>query len=48
LILDEPTSSLTERESEKLFEIITLLKYRGVGIIAAATGQTLGSAAATA
>ena len=33
LILDEPTSSLTERESEKLFEIIALLKNRGVGII---------------
>jgi ABC-type sugar transport system ATPase subunit len=33
LILDEPTSSLTERETEKLFEIIALLKERGVGII---------------
>ncbi len=33
LILDEPTSSLTERETEKLFEIIALLKDRGVGII---------------
>jgi ABC-type sugar transport system ATPase subunit len=33
LILDEPTSSLTERETEKLFEIIALLKNRGVGII---------------
>ena len=32
LILDEPTSSLTERETEKLFEIIALLKNRGVGI----------------
>lgn len=33
LILDEPTSSLTERETEKLFEIITQLQSRGVGII---------------
>jgi ABC-type sugar transport system ATPase subunit len=33
LILDEPTSSLTERETEKLFEIIAQLKNRGVGII---------------
>jgi ribose transport system ATP-binding protein len=33
LILDEPTSSLTERETEKLFEIITQLQNRGVGII---------------
>ena len=29
LILDEPTSSLTERETEKLFEIIALLKEPG-------------------
>jgi len=33
LILDEPTSSLTERETEKLFEIISQLRNRGVGII---------------
>jgi ABC-type sugar transport system ATPase subunit len=33
LILDEPTSTLTERETEKLFEIITLLKSRGVGVV---------------
>ena len=33
LILDEPTSSLTERETEKLFEIINQLKSRGVGVI---------------
>ncbi|MGH2616050.1 MAG: sugar ABC transporter ATP-binding protein [Thermomicrobiales bacterium] len=33
LILDEPTSSLTERETEKLFEIVALLRSRGVGII---------------
>ncbi len=33
LILDEPTSSLTDRESEILFNNVTSLKERGVGII---------------
>jgi ribose transport system ATP-binding protein len=33
LILDEPTASLTDREAEKLFELILKLKARGVGII---------------
>ena len=33
LILDEPTSSLTDRETEKLFDIIASLRSRGVGII---------------
>ena len=33
LILDEPTSSLTEQEVEQLFTIIRLLKSRGIGIV---------------
>ena len=33
LVLDEPTSSLTESEVEKLFEIINSLRAEGVGII---------------
>ncbi len=33
LILDEPTSSLTEDESEKLFDIIRTFKKQGIGII---------------
>ncbi|MCI1965253.1 MAG: sugar ABC transporter ATP-binding protein [Oscillospiraceae bacterium] len=33
LILDEPTSSLTEKEKNSLFKIIRLLKSRGIGII---------------
>ena len=33
IVLDEPTSSLTETEVERLFAIIDMLKKRGVGII---------------
>lgn len=33
LILDEPTASLTERETEKLFEFILRAKARGMGIV---------------
>lgn len=33
IVLDEPTSSLTENEVEKLFEIMRTLKNQGVGII---------------
>ena len=33
LILDEPTSSLSERETEKLFEIMRNLKSTGISII---------------
>ncbi len=33
IVFDEPTSSLTEKEAERLFEIINMLKERGCGII---------------
>lgn len=33
LVMDEPTSSLTEGETAKLFRVIATLKKRGVGII---------------
>lgn len=33
IVMDEPTSSLTNRETEKLYEIIGTLKARQVGII---------------
>lgn len=33
LIMDEPTSSLSVTETRRLFEVITSLKQRGVGII---------------
>lgn len=33
IVLDEPTSSLTEKETEHLFQVIDRLKARGCGII---------------
>jgi rhamnose transport system ATP-binding protein len=33
LIMDEPTAALTETDVERLFEIVRLLRERGVGII---------------
>ena len=33
MILDEPTASLTERETNRLFELIETLKSEGIGII---------------
>lgn len=33
LILDEPTGTLTDKEVDKLFELVQLLKERGVGMI---------------
>ena len=33
IVLDEPTSSLTDKEVEQLFKIIDMLKKRGCGII---------------
>lgn len=33
LVLDEPTSALSERESERLFELLERLRARGLGIV---------------
>ena len=33
VIMDEPTAALTERETEKLFEVMRSLKKRGVAMV---------------
>lgn len=33
IVMDEPTAALTEREIQKLFEVITSLKKEGVSIV---------------
>ncbi len=33
LVLDEPTATITDKETEKLFEVIRSLKEQGIGII---------------
>lgn len=33
LVLDEPTAAITDKETEKLFEIVRNLKAKGIGII---------------
>jgi ribose transport system ATP-binding protein len=33
VVMDEPTSSLTQRETERLFEIVADLKRQGIGIL---------------
>lgn len=33
LILDEPTSAIGERETERLFQVLSMLRQRGIGII---------------
>jgi ribose transport system ATP-binding protein len=33
LVMDEPTAAISERESERLFEVIARLKQRGVAIV---------------
>jgi ABC-type branched-subunit amino acid transport system ATPase component len=48
VIMDEPTSSLTDQEAQRLFAIIDDLKGEGVGVVYIRTGSRRSSASPTA